>query len=78
MGGKTWSKEEERMFWGVIVPQSRAAAYPNPKPDDDVKWVQLAQLMQELAGDKARRIYTDTMLCKSLILLRYLYTNYIS
>ncbi|KAJ4136181.1 hypothetical protein NW768_003789 [Fusarium equiseti] len=60
MGGKTWSKEEERLFWEVIVPRSPVAAYPDPK--NSLNWAQLAEWMNELAGDKRRREYTHTML----------------
>ncbi|QPC79459.1 hypothetical protein HYE68_010211 [Fusarium pseudograminearum] len=60
MGGKTWSRDEERLFWEVIVPQSAAAAYP----DDDgcLSWEQLADEMNKLSGANARRVYTGTML----------------
>lgn len=65
MGGKTWSGDEERLFWEVIVPQSAAAAYP----DDDgcLSWEQLADEMNKLSGANARRVYTGTMLCELLM-----------
>ena len=69
MGGKTWSKEEERLFWEVIVPRSPVAAYPDPK--NSLNWAQLAEWMNELAGDKRRREYTHTMLCRLGVLLYY-------
>ncbi|RGP79952.1 hypothetical protein FLONG3_1896 [Fusarium longipes] len=59
MGGKTWSREEERLLWEVIIPQSKDAAYPGENPLD---WEQLAKLMNELAGGIARRKYTKNML----------------
>ncbi|GKT98980.1 hypothetical protein FLAG1_02127 [Fusarium langsethiae] len=60
MGGKTWSMDEERLFWEVIVPQSAAAAYPDE--NDSLSWEQLADQMNKLSGANARRVYTGTML----------------
>ncbi|OBS21916.1 hypothetical protein FPOA_08253 [Fusarium poae] len=60
MGGKTWSKDEERLLWEVIIPQSPAAAYPDD--NDCLSWDQLADEMNKLSGANARREYTGTSL----------------
>jgi hypothetical protein len=63
MGGKTWSRDEEQLLWEVIVPRSKDAAYPIK---DFLDWTQLAKLMNEVAGDVARRVYTKNMICELL------------
>lgn len=60
MGGKTWSRDEERHFWETIVPQSPQAADPANR---SLTWKGCAAEMQQLMGDSRRRIYTPTMLC---------------
>ncbi|EXK45596.1 hypothetical protein FOXG_07833 [Fusarium oxysporum f. sp. lycopersici 4287] len=59
MGGKTWSVDEERMLWEVVVPRSVAAANP---ADRGMSWEQCAQYMNDNAGDIAQRNYTKNML----------------
>ncbi|KAI9898501.1 hypothetical protein N3K66_006861 [Trichothecium roseum] len=59
MGGKTWSRDEERHFWETIVPQSPQAADPANR---SLTWKGCAAEMQQLMGDSRRRIYTPTML----------------
>lgn len=60
MGGKTWNKAEELIFWRTIIPQSPQAA----NMSDRLKsWNQCAAIMQEMMGRPKRRIYTKTMLC---------------
>ncbi|KAK5993590.1 hypothetical protein PT974_07024 [Cladobotryum mycophilum] len=59
MGGKTWSREEEHMFWRVVVPQSPKAVNPS---DRLINWETCAQTMQEKMGKGARRRYTKLML----------------
>lgn len=61
MGGKTWSAEEERYFWEVVVPQSQQAVRPNERLHS---WETLAIMMQEAMGEPRRREYTRTMLCR--------------
>ncbi|CAH0017697.1 unnamed protein product [Clonostachys rhizophaga] len=59
MGGKTWNKAEELIFWRTIIPQSPQAA----NMSDRLKsWNQCAAIMQEMMGRPKRRIYTKTML----------------
>jgi hypothetical protein len=60
MGGKTWSSEEEKYFWEVIVPQSQQAVRPGDRLHS---WDTLASMMQEAMGEPRRRDYTRTMLC---------------
>ncbi|KAF4442914.1 hypothetical protein FACUT_1737 [Fusarium acutatum] len=59
MGGKTWSVDEERMLWEVVVPRSVAAANP---ADRRMSWEQCAQYMNDNAGGIAQRNYTKNML----------------
>lgn len=61
MGGKTWSVQEEQVFWEIIVPQSPHPADPNAQTRS---WAECAVLMGEIMGDGARRSYTGTGLCR--------------
>jgi hypothetical protein len=63
MGGKTWSMEEERFFWQVIVPQSPQAV---AESDRRQSWESCAAIMQREMGKKRLRDYTRTMLCTYL------------
>jgi hypothetical protein len=69
MGGKTWSVDEERMLWEVVVPRSVAAANP---ADRGMSWDQSAQFMNDNAGDIAQRNYTKNMLCELPMRFQYL------
>ncbi|PTB69623.1 hypothetical protein BBK36DRAFT_1094450, partial [Trichoderma citrinoviride] len=59
MGGKTWSKLEERFFWKTIVPQSPKAVKPSDRIND---WKVCAEIMQREMGVNARRKYSKLML----------------
>ncbi|KAL7937106.1 hypothetical protein V8C35DRAFT_215735 [Trichoderma chlorosporum] len=59
MGGKTWSKQEERFFWKTIVPQSPKAVKPSDRIHD---WKNCAEIMQQAMGANARRKYSKLML----------------
>ncbi|KAM0258803.1 hypothetical protein ACHAQJ_003645 [Trichoderma viride] len=59
MGGKTWSKQEERFFWRTIVPQSPKAVKPSDRVHD---WRVCAEIMQQKMGVNARRKYSKLML----------------
>ncbi|EGR49485.1 uncharacterized protein TRIREDRAFT_106219 [Trichoderma reesei QM6a] len=59
MGGKTWSKQEERFFWKTIVPQSPKAVKPSDRVHD---WKACAEIMQREMGTNARRKYSKLML----------------
>ncbi|KOS19577.1 hypothetical protein ESCO_000662 [Escovopsis weberi] len=59
MGGKTWSIDEEHLFWHVIVPRSPKAVDPASRA---LSWEACAHEMQQLMGDEARRRYTKLML----------------
>ncbi|KAH6611268.1 hypothetical protein Trco_001288 [Trichoderma cornu-damae] len=59
MGGKTWSKQEERFFWRTIVPQSPKAVRPSDRIYD---WKVCAEIMQREMGASARRKYSKLML----------------
>lgn len=77
MGGKTWSKLEERFFWKTIVPQSPKAVKPSDRIHD---WKACAEIMQREMGVNARRKYSKLMLCASYgstttFLHTYLLTN---
>lgn len=61
MGGKTWSREEEQLFWQVIVPRSPKGVNPAGRISD---WEECAKIMQRTMGQRARRNYTKLMLCK--------------
>lgn len=63
MGGKIWSKEEEHIYWRVIVPQSDKRA-GRRFSENHKSWGDLAKIMQSLMGDDARREYTHLSLCK--------------
>jgi hypothetical protein len=63
MGGKTWSMEEERFFWQVIVPQSPQAV---AESDRRHSWESCAAIMQREMGKQRLRDYTRTMLCTLL------------
>ncbi|PNP39379.1 hypothetical protein TGAMA5MH_08798 [Trichoderma gamsii] len=60
MGGKTWSRQEERFFWRTIVPQSPKAVKPSDRVHD---WKVCAEIMQQEMGANARRKYSKLMLC---------------
>lgn len=62
MGGKTWSRQEERFFWRTIVPQSPKAVKPSDRVHD---WKVCAEIMQQEMGMNARRKYSKLMLCAS-------------
>ncbi|PTB42159.1 uncharacterized protein TrAFT101_008740 [Trichoderma asperellum] len=59
MGGKTWSRQEERFFWRTIVPQSPKAVKPSDRVHD---WKVCAEIMQQEMGVNARRKYSKLML----------------
>ncbi|KAM0452363.1 hypothetical protein ACHAO4_005574 [Trichoderma viride] len=59
MGGKTWSRQEERFFWRTIVPQSPKAVKPSDRVHD---WKICAEIMQQEMGVNARRKYSKLML----------------
>ncbi|KAL7915190.1 hypothetical protein GGI35DRAFT_173095 [Trichoderma velutinum] len=59
MGGKTWSRQEERFFWKIIVPQSPKAVKPADRIHD---WKVCAEIMQRELGVNARRKYSKLML----------------
>lgn len=59
MGGKTWSRQEERFFWKTIVPQSPKAVKPADRIHD---WKACAEIMQREMGVNARRKYSKLML----------------
>lgn len=61
MGGKTWSTEEERLFWKEIIPQSPAAVKQSERRET---WDNCARIMQREMGELRRRVYTRTMLCE--------------
>ncbi|KAL0943719.1 uncharacterized protein CTRU02_201606 [Colletotrichum truncatum] len=56
MGGKVWSREEERVYWRVIIPQSQRRAGPGPLQTKS--WEDLAMLMQSRMRADAKRTYT--------------------
>lgn len=60
MGGKTWSRQEERFFWKTIIPQSPKAVKPADRIHD---WEVCAEIMQREMGVNARRKYSKLMLC---------------
>ncbi|KAM0518421.1 hypothetical protein ACHAPE_004184 [Trichoderma viride] len=59
MGGKTWSRQEERFFWRTIVPRSPKAVKPSDRVHD---WKVCAEIMQQEMGANARRKYSKLML----------------
>ncbi|KAI0490427.1 hypothetical protein F4859DRAFT_520244 [Xylaria cf. heliscus] len=61
MGGRVWTKAEERYFWHVVVIQSPKRVGTDLE-NEEKSWDQLATEMQDAMGDKARREYTGTML----------------
>lgn len=60
MGGKTWSLQEETLFWRVVVPRSPKAVRAADRVND---WETCVSIMQRGMGQEARRVYTPVMLC---------------
>lgn len=63
MVGKTWSQDEERFFWHVIIPRSPKSVNPAGRISD---WEECAKIMRQEMGEKPRRNYTKLMLCECL------------
>jgi hypothetical protein len=68
MGGKVWSKEEEKVFWRIIIPQSVKRAGIDVGIHDPKRWDHLVPDMNLHAGAEARRNYTGLMLCKTFLI----------
>ncbi|KXH56986.1 hypothetical protein CSAL01_13116 [Colletotrichum salicis] len=66
MPGKAWSKEEERVYWRFVIPQSAKRVDGGPA----VPWDQLAVYMQKKMGANAKREYTH------LSLLEHYFQNF--
>ncbi|KAK1687911.1 hypothetical protein BDP55DRAFT_72099 [Colletotrichum godetiae] len=66
MPGKAWSKEEERVYWRFVIPQSAKRVDGGPA----VPWDQLAVYMQKRMGANAKREYTH------LSLLEHYFQNF--
>ncbi|KAL2266468.1 hypothetical protein VTJ83DRAFT_5820 [Remersonia thermophila] len=62
MGGKTWSRHEEVVFWRQLIPHT-AKRLGDDRNNEERDWNWVAEQMQAIMGDTARRQYTH--LCVS-------------
>jgi len=69
MGGKVWSAEEEKYFWGTIMKNSPKRLGRNRTLRDEWPWNECAKRMHAHFGERARRNYTGLGLCKFFIQL---------
>ncbi|KAJ9148323.1 hypothetical protein NKR23_g5169 [Pleurostoma richardsiae] len=61
MGGKVWSRDEERVFWLEVIPRSpKRIGVDKARPKEE--WDDLAVWMRLRMGEKALREYTGLML----------------
>lgn len=70
MGGKTWSAEEEQIFWVKLMPHS-PKRLGSDLSNKEKSWTWVGQQMKKAMGEKARRDYTELCVCKysNLVLL---------
>ncbi|KAM0335662.1 hypothetical protein ACHAQA_000711 [Verticillium albo-atrum] len=61
MGGKTWSLEEEQIFWRKIVPYSQKRVGKD-RSNKEKSWPELTEDMFAYMGEGARRTYTPLSL----------------
>jgi hypothetical protein len=66
MGGKIWSKEEERIFWYLIRFSPKRLGADLENPEKSYAWV--GDQMHARMGDGARRKYTHLCVCEYLSL----------
>ena len=64
MGGKTWSLEEEKLFWIQMIPQSCKRLGEDIEKNEERPWEWIAQEMQMRMGPNARRKYTYLCICE--------------
>ncbi len=65
MGGKTWSAEEEEVFWIKMMPHSPKRIGDDIENNKEQSWDLIAQKMQTIMGPDARRKYTYLSVCES-------------
>ncbi|KAH6637033.1 hypothetical protein F5144DRAFT_204432 [Chaetomium tenue] len=58
MGGKTWSREEELLYWEKLIPNSPKRLGRDIKGREEKSWGWIAQGMTKGMGVNARRKYT--------------------
>lgn len=63
MGGRTWSLEEEQIFWIKLIPHSPKRLGHDLK-NEEKSWNWVAKQMEDTMGDKARREYTPLGVCE--------------
>ncbi|KAK3359335.1 hypothetical protein B0T25DRAFT_95257 [Lasiosphaeria hispida] len=61
MGGKIWNRDEERIFWRIIMAQGPKRVGID-RARNEVSWEDLSREMAQLMGDNARRDYTTLCL----------------
>ena len=66
MGGKTWSKDEELVFWKELIPHSPKRLGEDRVRNEEKPWEWVAEEMERRLGNKARRDYTHLGVCESL------------
>ena len=64
MGGKTWSAEEEEVFWTKMMPHSPKRIGDDIENNEEQSWGLIAQKMQTIMGPDARRKYTSLSVCE--------------
>jgi hypothetical protein len=65
MGGKTWSRQEELLYWEELIPNSPKRLGKDLKSKKEKPWGWVARGMTEGMGADARRKYTPLCVCKS-------------
>ncbi|KAK4041682.1 hypothetical protein C8A01DRAFT_45220 [Parachaetomium inaequale] len=66
MGGKVWSKQEERIFWHLIRWSPKRLGEDLANPEKSYAW--MGDQMHARMGDDARRKYTHLCVCEYLFL----------
>lgn len=69
MGGKTWSRKEEILYWEELIPNSPKRLGRDLKTKKEKTWVWIARGMTDGMGADARRKYTPLCVCKSCFLV---------
>lgn len=63
MGGRTWSHEEEQVFWVQLIPHS-SKRLDGDLVNEEQTWNWVAQEMTKRMGVRARRKYTHLSVCE--------------
>lgn len=71
MGGKTWSREEELIYWKELIPHSPKRLGKDIGLNKEREWTWVAKQMKLRAGEDARRGYTHLCVCRFALFTLY-------